>query len=188
MRVTTECAALAGLAVLLAGPSAMAQSPQGHGIAGFWSMQFGATPPRRAATPAESELLAHVEQGAVLLADAGATEFPPGDYGGLPVHGSLREAAKSYDPENQTDVSLTCRPPGLIYSMQGPFPIEIFEGREQWGVRLFDRAPQMHESDLIRVVAHLLVWHAQCRTETVDVVLARTHDHHTLVRVSGDYV
>lgn len=65
---------------------------------------------------------------------------------------------------------------------------EVFEGNEQWGVRLFDRAPHMHDSDLIRVVAHLLVWHASCRTETVDVVLARTHDHHTLVRVSGDYV
>lgn len=65
---------------------------------------------------------------------------------------------------------------------------EVFEGREQWGVRLFDRAPHLHDSDLVRVVAHLLVWHAQCRTETVDVVLARSHEHHTLVRVSGDYV
>jgi hypothetical protein len=65
---------------------------------------------------------------------------------------------------------------------------EIFEGREQWGVRLLDRAPRMHDSDLIRIVAHLLVWHASCRTETVDVVLARTHEHHVLVRVSGDYV
>lgn len=65
---------------------------------------------------------------------------------------------------------------------------EIFEGTEQWGVRLFDRAPQLDDSDLLRVAAHLLVWHAQCRTETVDVVLGRTHEHHTLVRVSGDYV
>lgn len=65
---------------------------------------------------------------------------------------------------------------------------EVYEGKEQWGVRLFDRAPHMHDSDLVRIIAHLLVWHAQCRTETVDVVLARTHEHHTLVRVSGDYV
>lgn len=65
---------------------------------------------------------------------------------------------------------------------------EVFEGSEQWGVRLFDRAPEMHDSDLVRIVAHLLVWYAQCRTETVDVVLARTHEHQTLVRVSGDYV
>jgi hypothetical protein len=71
-----------------------------------------------------------------VLADAGSSEFPPGDYGGLAVHANLREAAKDYDPENQTTVSLTCRPPGLIYSMQGPFPIEIFEGRDIIVVRL----------------------------------------------------
>src|SRR5688500_9540282 len=64
---------------------------------------------------------------------------------------------------------------------------EIFEGSEQWGVRLFDRAPLLDISDLLRMVAHLLVWHARCPTETVDVVLGRTHDHHTLVRVTGDY-
>jgi hypothetical protein len=92
-------AVAAGAVVLAAGPSAThAQSPQGHGIAGFWSMAPGPTPPRRAA--------------------------------------KLREAAKSYDPENQTDVSLTCRPPGLIYSMQGPFPIEIFEGRDLIVIKL----------------------------------------------------
>jgi hypothetical protein len=146
MRASTEVfAAVAGLAVMFAAPSAIAQSPQGHGIAGFWSMQFGATPPRRAATPAEAELLAHVQEGAVLLADAGATEFPPGDYGGLPVHASLREAALDYDPENQTDVSLTCRPPGVIYSMQGPFPIEIFEGRDLIVIKL-------EYFDLVRVI------------------------------------
>ena len=65
---------------------------------------------------------------------------------------------------------------------------EIYEGEDQWGVRLHDRAPEYEDSDLVRIVAHLLVWHAHCRTETVDVVLGRTHEHHTLVRVSGDYV
>ena len=58
---------------------------------------------------------------------------------------SLREAAKSYDPENQTDVSLTCRPPGVIYSMQGPFPIEIFEGRDLVVIKL-------EYFDLVRIV------------------------------------
>ena len=108
-------------------------------------MTPGATPPRRAATPEEAELIAHFPQGAVLLADAGASEFPPGEYGELEVHASLREAAKNYDPENQTDVSLTCRPPGLIYSMQGPFPIEIFEGRDLVVIKL-------EYFDLVRVI------------------------------------
>jgi hypothetical protein len=65
---------------------------------------------------------------------------------------------------------------------------EIFAGQEQWGVRIQDRAPELDVRDLLRVVARLLVWHVSCSAETVDVVLGRTHDHHTLVRVQGDYV
>jgi len=146
MRASTIVSALAACAAgLTAAPSLHAQSPQGHGIAGFWSMAPGPTPPRRAATPVEAELIKQFRDGAVLLADAGATEFPPGDYGGLNVRASLREAAKSYDPENQTDVSLTCRPPGVIYSMQGPFPIEIFEGRDLIVIKL-------EYFDLVRIV------------------------------------
>ena len=147
MRALNVASALAACAVgLTAAPGSLhAQSPQGHGIAGFWSMAPGPTPPRRAATPTETALIAQIREGAVLLADAGATEFPPGDYGGLNVRASLREAAKSYDPENQTTVSLTCRPPGVIYSMQGPFPIEIFEGRDLIVIKL-------EYFDLVRIV------------------------------------
>src|SRR5262245_37596245 len=143
LKVVSALAACA--AALTAAVSVHAQSSQGHGIAGFWSMAPGPTPPRRAATPVEAELIKQLRDGAVLLADAGATEFPPGDYGGLGVRASLREAAKSYDPENQTDVSLTCRPPGVIYSMQGPFPIEIFEGRDLVVIKL-------EYFDLVRIV------------------------------------
>jgi hypothetical protein len=125
--------------------TAAGQSPDGHGIAGFWSLSFGATPPRRNATPAEAALMAEFPEGTVVLADAGATEFAPGDYGGLGIHQNLREAARSYDPAAQTDVSLTCRSPGLIYSMQGPFPIEIFEGRDLIVIKL-------EYFDLVRIV------------------------------------
>ena len=65
---------------------------------------------------------------------------------------------------------------------------EIYEGEEQWGVRVHDRAPALEESDLLRLVARLLVWHAHCPTDTVDVVLGRTHAHHTLVKVGADFV
>jgi hypothetical protein len=130
-------------AVLVA--TASAQSPAGHGIAGFWSMTFGPTPPRRSPTPTEAELMASFPDDAIVLADAGSTEFPPGDYGGLAVRDNLREAAKSYDPRAQTTVSLTCRSPGLIYSMQGPFPIEVFEGRDLIVVKL-------EYFDLVRII------------------------------------
>jgi hypothetical protein len=144
MRCAT--ARIAWLAASMAlSPTAAAQSPQGHGIAGFWSLSFGAVPPRRDPTPTEAALMAKFPPGTVVLADSGAVEFAPGDYGGLPIRASLREAAKSYDPAAQTDVSLTCRSPGLIYSMQGPFPLEIFEGRDLIVIKL-------EYFDLVRIV------------------------------------
>jgi hypothetical protein len=65
---------------------------------------------------------------------------------------------------------------------------EVFEKPDQWGVRLFDRAPALDEVDLTRIVAKLLVWHASCPAETVDLWLARTGARSVMVRVSGDYV
>lgn len=65
---------------------------------------------------------------------------------------------------------------------------EVFPGDVQWGVRIQDSAPWIPDSDLLRLTARLLVWDVGCPADTVDVVLGRTHDHHTLVRVGGDYV
>ncbi|MEC7524425.1 MAG: hypothetical protein VYE22_31380 [Myxococcota bacterium] len=65
---------------------------------------------------------------------------------------------------------------------------EIYEGSEQWGVRVHDRAPGLEDGDLLRLVARLLVWHAKCPTDTVDVVLGRSHEHHTMVKVGADFV
>jgi hypothetical protein len=143
----TPAALLLLVGAIVAAPATKlaAQSAEPRGIAGYWSMSFGATPPRRMATAAEAALMDYFPDDAVVLADAGSTEFPPGEYGGLAIHDSLREAAKGYDPEQQTTVSLTCRPPGLIYSMQGPFPIEIFEGRDMVVIKL-------EYFDLVRVI------------------------------------
>jgi hypothetical protein len=124
---------------------AAAQSETGSGIAGFWSMRFGPMPPGRSPSAVESEMMAGFPDDVVILGDAGATEFPPGDYGGLAIHESLREAARDYDPGTQTTVALTCKPPGVIYSMQGPFPIEIFEGRDLMVIKL-------EYFDLVRVI------------------------------------
>ena len=62
MRASSVLTALAGCALGLTAGSLGAQSPQGHGIAGFWSMAPGPTPPRRAATPAEAELIAQFRE------------------------------------------------------------------------------------------------------------------------------
>jgi hypothetical protein len=136
---------LALLATLALSGTAAAQSDLGHGIAGFWNMGFGPMPPRRSPTPTEAALMANFPDDTIVLGDTGVTEFPPGDYGGLAIHAPLVEAAKDYDPELQTTVALTCKPPGLIYSMQGPFPIEIFEGSDMIIVKL-------EYFDLVRVI------------------------------------
>ncbi|MFO0681712.1 MAG: hypothetical protein U0234_06665 [Sandaracinus sp.] len=65
---------------------------------------------------------------------------------------------------------------------------EVFEKPDQWGVRLFDRAPQLDEIELTRIVANLLVWHAGAQVETVELWLARNGARSVLVRVRGDYV
>ena len=66
---------------------------------------------------------------------------------------------------------------------------EVFGASDPWGVRLFDRLPQADTSDLVRLVARLLVWHAHCPTETVELIVMRKGvEKQTLVRVSGDYV
>lgn len=65
---------------------------------------------------------------------------------------------------------------------------EVFSGNEQWGVRLQDRAPDLETRELVSLVGRLLVWEIGCKAETVDVVLGRTHEHQTLVRVAGEYV
>ncbi|MGD2166909.1 MAG: hypothetical protein PVF63_02310 [Gammaproteobacteria bacterium] len=124
---------------------ALAQSAAGHGIAGFWSPSFGATPPRRDPTETEAALIASLPDDVVLLADSGAVEFPPGDYGGLDVHDHLIAAAEDYDPNAQRTVATTCQPPGVIYSMQGPFPMEIFEGRDLIVIKL-------EYFDLVRII------------------------------------
>jgi hypothetical protein len=138
-------AAGAGIFAAAMAPAAWSQAPSGHGIAGFWNMRFGAAPPRREPTRAEAELMAYFPDDTVILGDAGVTEFDPGEYGGLDIHDALIEDARDYDPYAQTTVALTCKPPGLIYSMQGPFPMEIFEGRDMIIVKL-------EYFDLVRVI------------------------------------
>lgn len=136
---------LAAAGLVCIGQTASGQAADGHGIAGFWNMSFGPAPPLREPTQTEAALMRSFPDGVVVLGDAGVTEFPPGEYGGLAIHDALVEAARDYDPEAQTTVALTCKPPGLIYSMQGPFPMEIFEGRDMIVVKL-------EYFDLVRVI------------------------------------
>ena len=99
-------------------------------FSGYWMISFGPIPPTRPATAFEQTMLDRLDADTLLLADSGLVEFPPGEFGGLAVTDAARAKAATYDIETQRQVSTTCRAPSIIYSMQGPFPIEIFQGRD----------------------------------------------------------
>jgi hypothetical protein len=91
-----------------------------------------------------------VPQGAlppntVLLADAGAPELPLGNFGGLKVKPAALATAMTWKPQDEMSISRVCLPPSIVYSMQGPFPMEIHQGTEFIVMRL-------EYYDLVRVI------------------------------------
>jgi hypothetical protein len=91
---------------------------------------FDPIPPLREPSAEEQDFLTGLAPNAILLGDSGLPEFFPGDYGGLDMQPAALESARNYDPEEIRSVANTCKPPGLVYSMQGPFGMEIFQGRD----------------------------------------------------------
>jgi hypothetical protein len=104
-------------------------------LSGFWMLASG--------KPVEDPALkARISPGAVVLADTGAVEFGIMEFGGLKLTPAAEAAAKAWKIEDDMTVSATCRAPSIVYAMQGPFPIEIFQGTEMTVIRLeyFDMA------------------------------------------------
>jgi len=130
------CAATIGLSA-----TAMAQPD----LSGYWMISFGPIPPQREATPEEQAMIDELPEGTILLADSGLREFPEGDFGGMEITEAARQKAAEYDPAVQVELSSTCQPPSIIYSMQGPFPIEIYQGRDLIVI-------QMEYFDVVRVI------------------------------------
>lgn len=127
------------LALLLAGCGGSASAPQGTAanhpdFSGFWML---------ARTMVEDERLkSKLSPDAVILQDSGAPEYGPGDFGGLKLTPKAQEIANAWKIEDDMTVSNTCRIPSIVYAMQGPFPIEIFQGSDMMVLRLeyFDMA------------------------------------------------
>jgi hypothetical protein len=99
-------------------------------LSGYWMITFDPIPPLREPNAEEQDFLTGLAPNAILLGDSGLPEFFPGDYGGLNMQPAALESARNYDPEEIRSVANTCKPPGLVYSMQGPFGMEIFQGRD----------------------------------------------------------
>ena len=87
-------------------------------LSGFWNLA-------RTAPKPDPQLAAKIAPNTVVLNDVGAPELPQGDYGGLILTPAAQAVAKTWKQQDDMVISKACSSPSIIYSMQGPFPIEI---------------------------------------------------------------
>lgn len=111
---------LALLAVVALPASAAAPPPD---LSGFWMPLPGIPDP-------DPELARKVSPDAVVLRDTGPAEFGLMEFGGLKPKPAALAKARQWDPLQDMTVSNSCRIPSIVYALQGPFPIEIFQGRD----------------------------------------------------------
>jgi len=141
-------------------------------LSGFWDLSRTQRP--------DAGLVAKLPANTVLLEDTGATEFPPGEFGGLKVKPDALAAAHRWKPEDDMTVSRACQPPSIVYATQGPFPFEIHQGTD---LIVF----KYEYFDLVRIIfmdgrphppadaPHSKVGHSVGRWEGDELVVDTTH-------------
>ena len=116
-----------GLAVL---PAASTLAAGKHpDLSGFWNLSRG-KPVKDAA------LAARIAPNTVVLEDVGPVEYGLMEFGGLKLKPAALERAKNWNIKDELTVANACKIPSIVYAMQGPFPIEIFQGTEFTVIRL----------------------------------------------------
>jgi hypothetical protein len=107
-------------------------------FSGFWM-------PMREQLEPDPVLSKFVPKETVVMRDTGPAEFGLMQFGGLKPKPAALEAARNWDPKQDMTVANACRIPSIVYALQGPFPIEIFQGTELLVMRLeyFDMARVM---------------------------------------------
>ena len=116
---------LLAMAAMAIGPLAFAQSrtPSGHpDLSGYWTQNDK--------VPVDAALMGRLPANTVVVHDTGLIELPRGDFGGLKLKPSAAEAARKWDPRADLAIDKVCSPPSIIYAMQGPFPMEVYQGTE----------------------------------------------------------
>jgi hypothetical protein len=117
------------LAALPALAFAAAPMKDGHpDLSGYWDLD--------AKVPRDAALMKRIGANTAVLDDTGPVEFPRNEYGGLKLKPSAKDTADKWDPKEDLTVAKVCQPPSIVYAMQGPFPIQIDQGRDIIVIRL----------------------------------------------------
>jgi len=106
-------------------------------LSGYWNLSMR--------IPRDPRLMSELPPGTVVLNDTGPVELPARDFGGLKVKPAALAAALAWKPADDMTLSKACKAPSIIYAMQGPFPIEIYQGTEFIIIKL-------EYFDLVRIV------------------------------------
>jgi hypothetical protein len=130
--------ALAGIAALIAlSPTAVTAQAGRPDFSGFWNLSRA---------PARDPVLSEkIAPGTVVVEDTGAVEFPIGEYGGLIPTPQALARAQAWTPADDMDLATVCQPPSIVYAMQGPFPMEIYQGSDLMVMKL-------EYYDMVRVI------------------------------------
>lgn len=75
----------------------------------------------------DPELIAKLPPNTVMVRDTGVAEFGVGEYGGLKMKPAAAEHAKQWKPADEMTLERVCAVPSIVYSIQGPFPHEIYQ-------------------------------------------------------------
>jgi len=113
-------------------------APPAHpDLSGFWSLDVQ--------IPRDPELMSKVAPDTAFLNDTGPKEFPAGEYGGLKPRPAALEAISKFDPHAPLSPEHACKAPSIVYAMQVPFPVEIFQSERFIVIK-------MEYYDLVRII------------------------------------
>ena len=151
-------------------------------FSGSWGAGRGVAP--------DPALVAKLPPNTVVLRDAGAPELAAGDFGGLQPRAAARAAAAKWNPRDEMTISRVCLPQSIVYSMQGPFPMEIHQAAELMVIRL-------EYYDQVRVVfldgrshppadaPHTKVGHSVGRWDGSTLIVDTTHISESTIANNG---
>jgi hypothetical protein len=158
--------------LLLAAAPLLAAAAAPPDLSGFWS------PVSRVIEP-DPELAKFVPKDAVVMRDTGPAEFGLLEFGGLKPRPEMLAKAKEWNPRAGLTVGTVCLVPSIVYALQGPFPIEIYQGADLMVMRL-------EYMDLARVFVmgkpawpadapHTKVGYSRAHWEGEQLVVVTTH-------------